>query len=123
IGPLVVGGHYALLSGGQKETFISLFQTGWFVESLLTQTMVVYTLRTHKKPFIESLPSPILLTATLLAMLVGLTLPYTPLGSYFGMHPLPWFYYVILLIPTLVMYLLLAQFVKGVFIKRYGELY
>jgi len=123
IGPMAIGASYFSLTGIQKQQFVHLFQTGWFVESLWTQTMVVYMLRTQKVPFLESLPATPLLVITAFGMLIGLIIPYTPLGTYFDMVALPWYYFPIVLFPTLFAYLMLAQFVKRQFIKRYGELY
>lgn len=123
VGPLATGGSYFTLSEPLKSKFISVFQTGWFIESLWTQTMVVNMLRTEKIPFIQSRPSKPLLTA----MLVGLTLetimPFTPLGAVFGFTPLPPLYFAIVLAPAVLAYLALAQFVKTIYIRRYGFLY
>ncbi|HLB33477.1 MAG TPA: magnesium-translocating P-type ATPase [Chthoniobacterales bacterium] len=72
-----------------KSYYEKLFHTGWFVESILTQTLIVHIIRTTKIPFFQSIASPFLLTMTLLIMTIGGVLPYTPLGAYFEMVPLP----------------------------------
>jgi Mg2+-importing ATPase len=90
------------------------FQTGWFLESLATQTFVIYIIRTKKIPFIQSKPSKALLISTLTCVGVGWLLPYTPFGNYFGFYPLPW--YVLLSIGFVVIgYLICVELVKRVF--------
>jgi len=90
----------------------SLFQTGWFVESLLSQTLIVHVIRTRKVPFFQSQPSRLLLATTLGVCLVGIALPYTEIGQNFQMQPLPAAYWAAL---TMVLpgYLLLTQWVKS----------
>lgn len=71
----------------------SLFQSGWFVEGLLSQTLVVHMLRTRKIPFIQSRAAlPVLLT-TACVMIAGILLPFSPLGAMVGLVPLPWSYF------------------------------
>jgi len=123
VGPAVIGGPYFLLPEELRASFVSLFQSGWFVLSLWTQTMVVYMLRTEKIPFIQSLPSFPVLTLTLAAIVFGTIVPYTPLGARLGMAPLPSIYFWIVLLPCQMSYLALAQYVKTIFIKRYGKLF
>jgi Mg2+-importing ATPase len=121
IGPIVIGGSYFLLPEALKLLFISLFQTGWFVESLWTQTMVVHMLRTEKIPFIQSIASWPLLLFTSAAVTVGTIVPFTSFGAKIGMMPLPAMYF-LFLIATLLAYLILAQYVKTRFVKRFGSL-
>ena len=80
-------------SPDMKTFYEKLFHTGWFVESILTQTLIVHIIRTTKVPFFQSIASPFLLGMTLLIMLVGGVLPYTPFGAYFEMVPLPAIYW------------------------------
>jgi Mg2+-importing ATPase len=96
-----------------------LFQTGWFVESLLSQTLVVYVIRTGKIPFKESSPSLPLVVTTLVICTLGIVLPYTFLGAGFQMVELPdaYWYGLTLLLPC---YLLLTQLVKVWFIRKWG---
>ncbi len=77
-----------------KTYYEKLFHTGWFVESILTQTLIVHIIRTAKIPFFQSIASPFLLAMTLFIMIVGGVLPYTPLGTYFEMVPLPGIFWV-----------------------------
>ena len=67
----------------------SLFQTGWFVESLLTQTLIIHVIRTNKIPFLQSRPSAFLLVTSAAIMAIGVALPFTPLGRYLGFTALP----------------------------------
>ena len=96
-----------------------LFQTGWFVESLLTQTLVVHVIRTRKVPFLESRASFPLLVATFLVMAVGALLPYSPFGGYLGLVPLPASYWIWIGV-FMASYVVLAHRVKGFFFRRYG---
>jgi Mg2+-importing ATPase len=97
-----------------------LFQTGWFVESLLSQTLVVHVLRTAGLPFIASRPSWPLAVATVAICGVGLWLPYSPFAGALGFVPLPASFLGVL-IGVLVLYLGLVQVVKTHVIRRYGE--
>ncbi|WP_343463630.1 magnesium-translocating P-type ATPase [Pantoea sp.] len=103
-----------------SATMQSLFQSGWFVEGLLSQTLVVHMLRTQKIPFIQSRAAlPVLLT-TAGIMLAGLLLPFSPLGRLVGLVPLPWAYFP-WLVATLLGYCLVAQGMKTLYIKRFGQ--
>jgi Mg2+-importing ATPase len=98
-----------------------IFQTGWFVESLLSQTLVVYVIRTGKIPFVESKPSLPLVLTTLSVCTLGIFLPYLTIGKYFQMVPLPEIYWLgtLILIPC---YLILTQLIKTWIIKKSGAL-
>jgi Mg2+-importing ATPase len=93
-----------------------LFQTGWFVESLATQTLVIFVIRTAGNPF-RSRPSRALTLTTLTVVLVGMLLPVTPLAGALGFVPLPPLYFLFLLVATIT-YLALVQVVKGVLMRR-----
>jgi len=77
------------LLGANSPAQATLFQTGWFIESLFSQTLIVHIIRTRRLPFIESLPSHALLATTIGLCLVGAWLPYSPLAAPLGMQPLP----------------------------------
>jgi len=96
----------------------SLFQSGWFVVGLLTQTLIVHMIRTQHIPFIQSRAATpvILLTASIMA--IGIYLPFSPLGAHVGMVPLPGSYFP-WLGGILLSYCLLTQLVKGWYIGRY----
>jgi len=95
----------------------SLFQTGWFVESLLTQTLVIHIIRTNKIPFIQSRASKSVLAMSVVLIAFGIALPVSPLGRYFGFTRLPLLYWPIL-VGTILAYLVLTQAVKMWLLKR-----
>lgn len=97
----------------------TLFQSGWFVKSLLTQSLIVHMLRTPKIPFVQSRASTALLGATLAVMAVGIFLPMGPLAPYFKLQPLPLAYFP-LLAAILAGYMGLTQLVKRFYLRRYG---
>ncbi len=95
----------------------SLFQTGWFVESLLTQTLIIHVIRTNRLPFLQSRSSLALGVVSTLVMAVAVALPYSPLGPSLGFTPLPPLYFA-LLAATLVCYLALTQAVKTWLLRK-----
>ncbi|HXC25944.1 MAG TPA: magnesium-translocating P-type ATPase [Gemmatimonadaceae bacterium] len=95
----------------------SLFQTGWFVESLMTQTLIIHVIRTNKIPFLQSRPSWPLIATTVGIMVVGLCLPMSPLAPALGFVHLPGLYWPILLL-TLAAYMGLTQGVKAWMLRR-----
>jgi P-type Mg2+ transporter len=96
-----------------------LFQTGWFVESLLTQTLIIHVIRTSRIPFLQSRAStPLMLTTALIAT-VGVLLPYSPLARTLGFTALPGEYWAAL-VAILLAYLVLTQLVKTWFVRRWG---
>jgi len=97
----------------------SLFQSGWFVEGLLSQTLIVHMIRTRKIPFLQSSPSLPLALTTAAVMAVGIALPFSPFASSFGMVPLPSQFFAWLVL-ILLAYAALAQVVKGWYVRRYG---
>lgn len=119
--PALTGGAYHTLNAANQALFVSLFQTGWFVESMWSQTLVIHMIRTPKIPFIQSHASlPVtLLTFSGIACLTAL--PFTPLGPVLGLHALPGIYFA-WLAGIMAGYLILATIMKRVFIRRYGEL-
>ncbi len=99
-----------------KEYLERLFHTGWFVESLITQTLVVHIIRTRHIPFIQSWASPGLFLTTGGIAAIASILPYSPLASYIGLVPLPWSFWPWLLL-TLLAYAMLAHQVKMRFLN------
>ncbi|MBU5485128.1 magnesium-translocating P-type ATPase [Clostridium sp. MSJ-11] len=97
----------------------ALFQTGWFLESLFTQTLIIHVIRTNKIPFIQSKASKPLMITSLLIVLVGMFLVNSPIAGAFGFTKLPILYYVLLAL-TLLCYVLLTQIVKMWYIKKYN---
>jgi Mg2+-importing ATPase len=97
----------------------ALFQTGWFVESLLTQTLIIHIIRTAKVPFIQSRASAPLIATTLIICAIGVYLPVSPLADTLGFRPLPPLYWPIVA-SFLVSYAILTHLVKTWFIRRWG---
>ena len=97
----------------------SLFQTGWFVESLLTQTLIIHIIRTARIPFIESRASTPLIATTIIICCIGIALPFTWAGTALGFTPLPWLYWP-LVFGMLVTYSILTHLVKVWFVRRWG---
>ena len=95
----------------------ALFQTGWFVESLLTQTLIIHVIRTRKLPFLQSRASGALIAMTAVIMAVGVLIPFTPIGHSLGFTLLPPLYWPLLAL-TLLAYMLLTQGVKTWLIRR-----
>lgn len=96
-----------------------LFHTGWFVESICTQTLVIHIIRTAKTPFLESFPGALLLISSLLIVFLGLAIPFTPIGHYFGFVEPPSTYFLALFFITSG-YLFVVQYMKQIFIRKYG---
>jgi Mg2+-importing ATPase len=97
----------------------TLFQSGWFVEGLLTQTLIVHLIRTPKIPFIQSRAATPLLVMTVIIMAIGIFLPMGPLAHYFKLQALPPLYFVFLPM-ILLAYMGLTQAMKGIYFRRYG---
>ncbi len=95
----------------------TLFQTGWFVESLMTQTLIIHVIRTNKIPFIQSRASWSLTVTTLSIMAFGMWLPYSPLASSLGLTHLPRMYWPILML-TLLCYVGLTQTIKAWLLRK-----
>lgn len=97
----------------------TLFQSGWFVVGLLTQTLIVHMIRTPKIPFLQSRAAMPLMVMTAIIMAVGIFLPMGPLAHYFKLQALPSLYFVFLPL-ILLAYMALTQGVKGFYIRRFG---
>ena len=97
----------------------TLFQSGWFVVGLLTQTLIVHMIRTPKIPFLQSRAAMPLMVMTGVIMAVGIFLPMGPLASYFKLQALPSMYFVFLPM-ILLAYMALTQAVKGFYIRKFG---
>jgi Mg2+-importing ATPase len=104
--------------GCWDRNLASLFQTGWFVESLLTQTLIIHIIRTSRIPFLQSRASWPMLLTTVAIMAVGIWLPYSPVAEALDFKPLPPLYWP-LVAATLLCYVVLTQFVK-VWLLRKG---
>ncbi len=105
--------------GANTEAHAALFQTGWFVESILTQTLIIHIIRTNKIPFIESRASWALIATSLLICGIGAWLPISPFAHGLGFVELPFVYWPIVGF-IIFAYLMLAHVVKQWFIRRFG---
>ncbi len=105
--------------GAQTVAQQSLFQSGWFVVGLLTQTLIVHMIRTPRLPFIQSRAPWPLMVMTVVIVVIGLWLPVGPLADYFKLHALPPTYYV-WLAGILASYALLTTFMKRYYVRRFG---
>ena len=106
--------------GANNVGQMALFQTGWFVVGLLTQTLIVHMIRTRKIPFVQSIASAPVLIMTAVIMIAGVIIPYTGFGTFINLVPLPGSYF-IWLIGILIAYSLLIEVVKKWYIKKFDS--
>ncbi len=95
-----------------------LFQSGWFVVGLLTQTLIVHMIRTRKLPFVQSRASAPVMIMTVIIMVLGILIPFTPIGAYIGLVALPSTYF-LWLVGILLAYSLLIEAVKRLYIRKF----
>jgi Mg2+-importing ATPase len=95
----------------------ALFRSGWFVESLATQSLVIFCIRTRRIPFLRSRPSRPVLLSAFAAVLVGALLPESPLAGVLGFQALPWAFF-LTLVGMVACYLVLIEFTKAWFYRR-----
>ena len=106
--------------GANAPAHQALFQSGWFIESLVTQTLIVHMIRTAKMPFFQSRATwPVLLTTGAI-MMCGIILPFSRSGRKLGLVPLPGSYFP-WLVAILLSYAVLTQIVKGWYIRSFGS--
>jgi len=117
--PFVTGYHYVHGSESALQ-FIILFQTGWFIESMWSQTMVIHMLRTAKVPFVQSRPAWLVIFTTLVAAFFVTSLPYGPLVNILRLAPLglPYFLF---LVGIIFLYMFSVTVIKKLYIKKYKE--
>ena len=115
--PGELAARFVGVSDPDKTYAAALFHTGWFVESLMTQTLIIHVIRTNLLPFVQSRASWQLTMTTILIMGVGAILPFSPLAPFLGFVPLPWQFWPFLLV-TLVCYVALTQLVKSWLLKK-----
>jgi len=105
--------------GANAPEHQTLFQSGWFIEGLMTQTLVVHMIRTQKIPFLQSRPGTALLVTTCLIMAIGIFIPMGPVAHYFKLQALPLGYFPIL-VAILASYMVLTQGMKHYYTRRFG---
>jgi Mg2+-importing ATPase len=103
-----------------KPEHQSFFQTGWFVEGLLSQTLIVHMIRTRRIPFIQSSASIPVIVLTVIIMAIGIFIPYSHYAPLFQMQPLPGNYFAWLIV-ILLSYCILTQLVKNWYIRKFHE--
>lgn len=121
--PLVCGGqmYHQIIDPSMQALYISVFQAGWFVESMWSQTLVIHMIRTPKIPFVHSRASLPVTLLTFMGIAVVTAIPFTPLGTMLGFAPLPFMYFAWLAL-IVMCYMVLATAVKKAYVKKYGEL-
>lgn len=117
--PMVCHGGYNDY-GVNKTLFMAVFNAGWFVESLCSQTMVIHIIRTAKIPFINSRASGAVILSTIIAITVGIAIQYTSIGRALQMVSMPIMYFGWLIV-ILLCYIIVASAIKEVYKKYYGE--
>ena len=114
--------HFSGAELTQMQTaYAAMFQAGWFVESMWSQTLVIHMIRTPKIPFIQSRASAPLTMLTCAGIAVLTIIPFTVFGTLLGFAPLPISYFAYLL-PCILLYIALATSLKKAYVRRYGEL-
>lgn len=119
--PWICGGSFGGLGEHEQLHFIALFQTGWFLESMWTQVLILHLLRTPKVPLIQSRPSCPMMVVTTFGIIFFTVLTFTPMGHFIGLTALPFAYFAFLVVVVLA-YLLLVTLAKRWYIKKYREL-
>ncbi|MCL1873529.1 MAG: magnesium-translocating P-type ATPase [Clostridiales bacterium] len=121
--PAMCGGQlfHQLADPLLQAKYIAIFQTGWFVESMWSQTLVVHMLRTPKVPFLQSRASAPVTLLTMAGIAFLTIIPFTGLGAEIGLAPLPGVYFAWLAL-TIFLFMALTTVFKQIFIKKYGEL-
>ena len=126
VSPALAGGTWAELTAAgntaAQAIFILSFQTGWFIESMWTQTFVLHALRTNKIPFVQSMPSASLLALTTAGIVVVSALPYLPVFAQpLGLLALPLSFFG-WLVALMSGYMILITIIKSLYVKRFGSL-
>lgn len=104
-----------------QTAYVAMFQTGWFIESMWSQTLVIHMIRTPKLPFIQSHASAPLTLMTFTGIGVLTIIPFTTFGRMLGFVALPTAYFAYL-IPCILLYMVLATSLKKAYVRHYGEL-
>ncbi len=123
IAPMATGGllFHQLTDPQVMALYIAVFQAGWFVESMWSQTLVIHMLRTPKIPFIQSRASKQLTLLTFIGIAMVTIIPFTSFGAYIGLAPLPSIYFLYFAI-TIILYMALVTVIKNLYVKKYKEL-
>jgi Mg2+-importing ATPase len=106
--------------GANSVAHQAFFQSGWFVESLITQTLIVHMIRTRRIPFLQSVASAPVLGLTTAIIAIGIAMPFTVVGEKLGMVELPGVFFAWVAV-TVLAYCVLTQFVKVLYMRRYAR--
>lgn len=121
--PVLCGGEFAQLTETAAQTqFIMLFQTGWFLESMWTQVLILHLLRTRRIPMLQSRPSGPVMFVTTVGILFFTVLTFTPLGKIIGMMAMPFSYFGFL-VGVVILYLFVVTVAKGIYVRKYKDLF
>ena len=120
--PSLLGGGYAALSGAMQEQYAMLFHTGWFLESMWTQVLILHMLRTRHIPFVQSRASGVVWLVTSGGLLALTAVVYTPAAAWLGLTPLPGVYF-LFLAGMVLCYMLLVTLAKRYYLRRYHTLW
>ena len=104
-----------------QQHYVALFQAGWFVESMWSQTLVIHMIRTPKLPFIQSWASAPVTVLTGMGIALLTLVPFTAFGAAIGFDALPAVYFAYL-VPCILLYMALATLLKNLYVRRYGQL-
>lgn len=121
--PAVTGGllYHQITDIPTRLHYIAVFQSGWFIESMCTQSLVIHMIRTSKIPFVQSRASFSVTALSLAAIAVLTLIPFTPVGAVLDLAPVPAIFFAWLAL-TVSLYMLLVTAVKKLYIKRFGDL-
>ena len=121
--PMLCGGatYLQLTDSAMRLQYVTIFQTGWFLESMWTQVLILHFLRTRKLPFVQSKPSAPVVLITLAGIVAFTALTFTKAAALFGLTEMPPWYFAFLLAVVL-LYMLLTTVIKGFYQQRYREL-
>ena len=117
--PMICGGNFND-PNVNKILFVSLFNAGWFVESLCSQTLIIHMIRTPKVSFIQSRASVSVLLSSIITIILAIIMPYTNLGLTLEMAPMPGNYFIGLAM-ILICYMVITTTLKKVYKHRYKE--
>ena len=120
--PAVCGGPFGMLSAPAQLQFVSVFQTGWFLDSMWTQVLILHLLRTPQIPFLQSRPSTAVLAVTVLGISALTVLAMSPVGHLIGLSGLPPAYLLFLAL-TVGCYLLTVSIAKQIYLRKYRKLF
>ena len=119
--PYLCGGSFNTLDIVEQLHFMAIFQTGWFLESMWTQILILYLLRSEEIKLFKSKPSKPVWIVTIFGIIAFTLLSMSKLGNYIGMIKLPWMYFIFLVL-IVTCYLVMITFAKKLYLRKYDKL-